>query len=82
LSTKCVYRVDGEVHGAKDAITGKLVKWTSTKPCGRNIDVFLRAEYSELFPYRLREARYHDVFGFCQLHGPVMQASLLPWVRT
>ena len=69
MSTKCVFRVDGKPKVHK-SIGGFSQTTTPTKRiCGKEIQAFVRVEYSELYHHRARDGKYYDVFGFCAPHG-------------
>lgn len=38
--------------------------------CGRKVEIYVRAFYKELHPYRQKEGKFDDLFGVCCGHGP------------
>ena len=61
MSTKCIYRV----------LQSKSEK---TRVCGKDVSIFLRVEYDELYIQHARDGKFYDVFGFCPEHGNRLHA--------
>jgi hypothetical protein len=68
MSTKCIFRVLQSVKEHKTT-NGQTITNEKTRVCGRDVSVFLRIEYSELYIHHARDGKFYDVFGFCPEHG-------------
>ncbi len=67
MSTKCCFVVEGKPKKV-NSISGPFDR-ARTRPCGKNINIVLRVEYSVLSGYHIRENLFHDFLGFCKEHG-------------
>ena len=58
----------GPPHGSSSSIGGGLKRVKKNRPCGCASRTFFRVEYATLHPYRSREAKFSDIYGFCADH--------------
>jgi hypothetical protein len=71
VSTKCGFRVPGKPKTRQIGYGPATVTQTE-RVCGKNVETFVRVEYSELSVPYVRDGKFYDVFGFCTLHGKKM----------
>jgi hypothetical protein len=82
MSTKCPFKIywkaPKKVYPGRPAPRIPEME-TKSRNCGKDPKILIRVDYTELFPYRAREGRFHDIFGFCEEHGNFLGKGKEAW---